>query len=295
MNFFPGFEQTNIELRETGINLRVGGSGDPVLLLHGYPQSHTMWRKVAPILADHFTIVVTDLRGYGDSGKPNSGKDHAGYSKRASAEDQREVMSQLGFSSFHLVGHDRGARVGHRLALDSPEFVEKFVSLDVVPTSEIFTSIDAQLAKAYFHWFLMLQPEPLAETLMQCNAEYYLRWIFNRWSSVEGAIEEDAINEYLRCFIKPGAIHAMCEDYRAVEIDMKHDREDKGRKVECPMLALWGADQNHHPGWPSMQLDVLEEWRKRANDVRGYAIDCGHFLPEEAPDETAKSILDFLK
>ena len=294
MIFFPGFQQRNIEVEQTNINFVIGGAGRPILLLHGYPQTHVMWRKITPILADHYTVVATDLRGYGDSGRPLSGKDHEGYGKRASARDQLQVMERLGFQTFHVIGHDRGARVGHRLALDYPNTVNQFVSLDVVPTTQIFEGMDAQLAKAYFHWFLMLQPEPFAETFIQNNAEYYLRWLIQRWSSRRGAIEEEVLLEYIRCFIQPGTIHAMCEDYRAVSIDMQHDREDKGRKLTCPMLALWGSGQNQHPGWPSMCLDVVEEWKKRAVNVEGHGIECGHFLPEEAPDETADNILNFL-
>lgn len=294
MSFFKNFENKTIRTKETDINVVMGGSGPPVLLLHGYPQSHLMWHKVAPMLVDKFTVIATDLRGYGDSGKPLAQKDHSSYSKRAFADDQVQVMNALGYGDFFLVGHDRGARVGHRLALDFPHAVRKFISLDVVPTTQIFESVDATSAKAYFHWFLMLQPEPLAETLIGGSAEFYLRWLLDRWCSLPGSIPEPIFQDYLRCFIKPNAVHCMCEDYRAVYLDMQHDQEDGDRKLKCPMLALWGAGQTQHPGWPSMHLDVVAEWEKRAETVDGWGIESGHFMPEEAPDQVSKAIVDFL-
>jgi len=294
MGFFEGFQYKVVQTSGTEINVAVGGSGFPVLLLHGYPQSHLMWHKVAPILAKNYTIIASDLRGYGDSGKPPAGEDHSGYSKRSSAMDQVEVMLELGYEKFHIVGHDRGARVGRRLALDYPSMVGKLISLDVVPTSQIFDSIDKSAAEAYFHWFLMMQPEPLAETLISNSAEFYLDWILKRWCSTPGSIPQKVFNEYLRCFLEPRAIHCMCEDYRAVIVDLEHDREDATNKLNCPVLALWGSRQTHRPGWPSMHLDVLVEWRKCADLVDGWSIDCGHFLPEEAPLETAGAIERFL-
>ena len=292
--FFEKFERRRLETTGTEINVVIGGAGPPVLLLHGYPQSHVMWHKMAPMFANSHTVIATDLRGYGESGKPPGGIDHAGFSKRASAEDQIQVMKQLGYDDFCLVGHDRGARVGHRLALDYPGAVRKFVSLDVIPTTQIFTSVDRATAEAYFHWFLMLQPEPLAETLIGNSPDFYLRWLLDRWSSTPGAILEEVYQEYLKSFTQPGAIHSMCEDYRAVNVDMRHDIEDGDKKIECPVLALWGSGQSQHPGWPSMHLDVVKEWKKCAHDVRGWGIDCGHFMPEEAPEATFAAIIDFL-
>ncbi len=291
---FEGFDRLRIETPDAAINLVRGGEGPPLLLLHGYPQTHVMWHRVAPALARHFTVVATDLRGYGDSGKPPSDPEHAAYAKRAMAGDQVHVMAALGFDRFHLVGHDRGARVGQRLALDHPECVETMVVLDVVATDEIFRNVDAGLAKAYFHWFMMLQPEPLAETLIGNSTEFYMRWLMGRWCTVPGAVTEEAFAEYLRCFNAPGAIHTACEDYRAAPLDILHNDADAERRLECPVLVLWGADQRQHPGWPSMSFDILETWRRRAVDVRGRGLPCGHFIPEEAPGETVAEILAFL-
>ena len=292
---FEGFERTSVETPGAAINLVRGGDGPPLLLLHGYPQTHVMWHKVAPELARHFTVVAPDLRGYGDSDKPAGGGDHAVYSKRAMAEDQVQVMAALGFGRFDVVGHDRGARVGHRLALDHAECVRRQVVLDVVATDEIFANVDARLATAYFHWFMMLQPEPLAETLIGNATEFYMRWLMDRWCTVPGAITEKAFAEYFRCFDTPEAIHAACEDYRAAALDIAHNEADRGRMLECPILVLWGGAQAQHPGWPSMSLDILETWRRRAVDVSGRGLPCGHFLPEEAPEETTAEILAFLR
>ncbi len=291
---FEGFRTTRIATSGAAINLRIGGAGRPVLLLHGYPQSHVMWHKVAPGLAQHFTVVAPDLRGYGDSSKPPSGADHGAYSKRAMARDQVEVMVKLGFPSFALVGHDRGARVGHRLALDHAGRVERFVVLDVVPTHKVFAHVDARLASAYFHWFLMLQPAPFAETLIGADPEFYLRWLVARWCATPGAITEAAMAEYLRCFEKPETIHATCEDYRALKLDLEHDEADLDAKLACPVLVLWGEAKKTHPGWPALSLDILASWRERAAEVRGRALGCGHFLPEEAPDETRAELISFL-
>jgi haloacetate dehalogenase len=292
---FKGFERARIETPGATINLLRGGDGPPLLLLHGYPQTHVMWHKVAPELARHFTVVAPDLRGYGDSDKPAGGGDHAAYSKRAMAEDQVRVMAALGFERFDVVGHDRGARVGHRLVLDHPDRVRRQVVLDVVATDEIFANVDARLATAYFHWFMMLQPEPLAETLIGNATEFYMRWLMGRWCTVPGAVTEEAFTEYFRCFNTPEAVHAACEDYRAAPLDIAHNEVDRGRMLECPILVLWGGAQTQHPGWPSMSLDILETWRRRATDVRGRGLACGHFLPEEAPEETTAEILAFLR
>ena len=292
---FEGFERTSVETPGAAINLVRGGDGPPLLLLHGYPQTHVMWHKVAPELARHFTVVAPDLRGYGDSARPPGGDDHVAYSKRAMAEDQVRVMAALGFERFDVVGHDRGARVGHRLALDHPDRVRRQVVLDVVATDEIFANVDARLATAYFHWFMMLQPEPLAETLIGNATEFYMRWLMGRWCTVPGAITEEAFAEYFRCFSAPGGIHSACEDYRAAGLDIAHNEADRGRMLECPIQVLWGGAQAQHPGWPSMSLDILETWRRRAVDVSGRGLPCGHFLPEEAPEETTAEILAFLR
>ena len=292
---FEDFTTAQIETSETTINLVHGGDGPPVLLLHGYPQTHVMWHMVAPILAERYTVVAPDLRGYGDSGKPVVGNDPEKYSKRRTAQDQLEVMTTLGHQSFHVIGHDRGARVGHRMALDAPERVCSFTTLDVAPSQAAFEAMDSSLAFAWFHWHLMRQPEPFPETLIGSNAEFYLDFLLERWTAVEGAITDGAYAEYLRCFSNPETIRASCADYRAIDVDLAHDAADRGRKLGCPVLALWGGNMAKRPGWQTGgQLDMLKVWQKRADDVRGRSIDCGHFLAEEAAVETATEILEFL-
>ena len=292
---FEDFTSARIETSETVINLVYGGSGDPVLLLHGYPQTHVMWHKVAPILAGRYTVIAPDLRGYGDSGKPAVDADPERYSKRRMAQDLLEVMSTLGHQSFHVVGHDRGARVGHRMALDAPEQVRSFTTLDVAPSQAAFEAMDSSLAFAWFHWHLMRQPEPFPETLIGSNAKFYLDFLLERWTAVEGAITDAAYAEYLRCFSDPETIRASCADYRAIDADLAHDKADRGRRLVCPVLALWGGNMAKRPGWQTGRgLDMLKVWQDRAEDVRGRAIDCGHFLAEESPEETAAEILKFL-
>lgn len=265
----------------------------PVLLLHGYPQTHAMWHPVAPRLAESFTVVATDLRGYGDSSKPPGGEDHAAYCKRAMAEDQVEVMRALGFDSFAVVGHDRGARVAHRMALDHPNLVTKLAVLDIIPTREVFATVDKDLATAYYHWFFFIQPYDLPETLIGADPGYYLRKKLGGWGTSLEALPPDALAEYERCFNDPRTIHASCEDYRAAaSIDLIHDEAaaEKGHMVECPLLALWGAR-----GVMERLYDVEGVWRKYARDVRGKPLDAGHFLAEERPEETARELLGFLK
>ena len=291
---FEGFDRTEIETSGTTINLVHGGDGPPVLLLHGYPQTHVMWHKVAVLLADHFTVVAPDLRGYGDSGKPPSDGDLSVYCKRTTAQDQVEVMAELGFQSYHVAGHDRGARVGHRMALDHPRRVKSFTSLDVVPSQAAFDSMDANLAFAWFHWHLMRQPSPLPETLISNSAKTYLDFLLESWTAVEGAITDEAYSEYLRCFSNPETIRGTCMDYRSIELDLQHDEADRGRKLTCPVLVLWAGNMAKRPGWQvGVRLNMLDTWRERATDVRGGPIDCGHFLPEEAPDEVTSQLLGF--
>ena len=291
---FEGFDRTEIETSGTTINLVHGGDGPPVLLLHGYPQTHVMWHKVAVLLADHFTVVAPDLRGYGDSGKPPSDGDLSVYCKRSMAQDQVDVMAELGFQSYHVAGHDRGARVGHRMALDHPRRVKSFTSLDVVPSQAAFDSMDADLAFAWFHWHLMRQPSPLPETLISNSAKTYLDFLLESWTAVEGAITDEAYSEYLRCFSNPETIRGTCMDYRSIELDLQHDEADRGRKLTCPMLVLWAGNMAKRPGWQvGARLNMLDTWRERATDVRGGPIDCGHFLPEEAPDEVTNQLLGF--
>ena len=291
---FEGFDRTEIETSGTTINLVHGGDGPPVLLLHGYPQTHVMWHKVAVLLANHFTVVAPDLRGYGDSGKPPSDGDLSVYCKRTTAQDQVEVMAELGFQSYHVAGHDRGARVGHRMALDHPKRVKSFTSLDVIPSQAAFDSMDANLAFAWFHWHLMRQPSPLPETLISNSAKTYLDFLLESWTAVEGAITDEAYSEYLRCFSNPETIRGTCMDYRSIELDLQHDEADRGRKLTCPVLVLWAGNMAKRPGWQvGVRLNMLDTWRERATDVRGGPIDCGHFLSEEAPDEVTDQLLGF--
>lgn len=286
-----GFEQIHIATSGADINLVHGGQGTPVLLLHGYPQTHIMWHRVAPLLAEHFTVVASDLRGYGDSSKPAGGTDHVGYSKRAMANDQAEAMEALGFERFAVVGHDRGARVGHRMALDYPDRVSRLAALDIIPTHKIFATVDKNLATAYYHWFFLSQPYDLPETLIGAAPTYYLRKKLGQWGTGLKTFAPEALAEYERCFNDPETIHASCEDYRAaMTIDLLHDEADLGRKVECPLLLLWGAK-----GAMERLYDVPGAWREYARNVRGRPVYAGHFLAEEKPEETAQELVSFLR
>ena len=285
-----GFEQLRIKTGGAEINLRRGGEGPPLLLLHGYPQTHVMWHKIAPRLAERFTVVLPDLRGYGDSAKPPGGEGHAAYSKRAMARDQAEVMDALGFEKFAVVGHDRGARVTHRLCLDHPERVTKAAVLDIAPTLTMYEGADMAFATAYYHWFFLIQPYDLPERLIGGDPDFYLEKKIGAWSRIAGCFDPEAVAEYKRCFRDPDTIHATCEDYRAAAgIDLEHDRADPDRGIACPLLVLWGAK-----GAIERSYDVLAVWRERAAEVSGRALPCGHFLPEEAPEETLAELLAFL-
>ncbi|MDP8940365.1 MAG: alpha/beta hydrolase [Actinomycetota bacterium] len=285
---FEGFEEQRIEVSGTSINLVRGGAGPPLLLMHGYPQTHVMWHKIAPRLAEDFTVVATDLRGYGDSSKPAGGEDHAGYSKRAMARDQVEAMDRLGFRNFNVAGHDRGGRVAHRMALDHAGRVKKLAVLDIAPTHTMYTTTDMEFARAYYHWFFLVQPYDLPERMIGADPEYYLRKKIGQWGGDEAAFTPEAVAEYLRCFT-PETIHASCEDYRAsASIDLAHDEEEPGRKLACPVLALWGEK-----GFIGKKYDVISTWREKADDVRGHSVPCGHFLPEEAPEEALQGLREF--
>jgi haloacetate dehalogenase len=287
---FEGFESRDIATRATSIRVRVGGSGPPLLLLHGYPQTHVMWHRVAPALAERHAVVCADLRGYGDSGRPASDAEHAAYGKRASAQDMVEVMAALGHERFMLAGHDRGGRVGHRLALDHPERLERLAVLDIVPTRTVFGATNQAIATGYYHWFFLIQPGGLPERLIGADPLFYLHWTLGRWGTGLEAFAPAALAEYERCFRDPGAIHASCEDYRAAaSIDLAHDEADRQQRIECPLLVLWGRR-----GLMERHFDVLATWRERAaGAVSGRALDCGHFLPEERPQETAQELLAF--
>jgi haloacetate dehalogenase len=262
-----------------------------LLLLHGYPQTHLMWHKVAPVLAERFTVVCPDLRGYGDSARPPSDPAHEVYCKRSNARDMVAVMRALGFERFLLAGHDRGGRVAHRLALDHPERLEKLAVLDIVPTRTLFRATNQAIAQGYYHWFFLAQPYDLPERLIGGDPVYYLHWMLGRWGTGLEHFAPAALAEYERCFRDPAVIHASCEDYRAAAtIDLEHDEADLAtKKIDCPLLALWGAR-----GLMERHFDVLATWRERAGgEVSGRALACGHFLPEELPEETAAELLAF--
>jgi haloacetate dehalogenase len=288
-DFFPGFAQRRIETAGASINLVTGGSGPPLLLLHGYPQTHVMWRKVAPRLAQDFTVVIPDLRGYGDSSKPPAGSDFAAYAKRALAQDQVEVMAALGHQRFAVAGHDRGARVTHRLLRDHPDRITRAASLDIVPTLYRFETIDQKAATGSWHWFFLIQGRGLPERLIGNDSEFFLRHMFGSLLRDQGAIEPAAFAEYLRCFANPETIRATCDEYRAgASIDLVHDRADLQAKVKAPMLILWGTHSGQGSGY-----DLLKVWRDHADEVSGHGIDSGHFIPEEKPDEVYAALKGF--
>ena len=288
---FEGFTPARIETAGAQIQFRSGGRGPPLLLLHGYPQTHAMWHKLAPALARHFTVICPDLRGYGDSSKPPSGEDHAGYSKRAMAADQAELMSKLGFERFQAVGHDRGARVLHRLCLDHPDRIERAALLDIIPTAEVFARTDKALATYYYHWFFLIQPHDLPERLIGGAPDFFLDRALRSWGGRAEVFTPEAVAEYRRCFRDPATIHATCEDYRAgASIDLEHDAADADRKVACPLLILWGEK-----GVVGRLYEPLAIWREKARHVEGAALPCGHFLPEEAPEETLTALHKFLR
>jgi haloacetate dehalogenase len=286
---FEGFRSSKIQTSGATINVVSGGQGPPLLLLHGAPESHVMWHKLAPRFAREFTVVAADLRGYGDSSKPADAENHASRSKRAMAQDQVEVMSRLGFEKFAVVGHDRGGRVAHRLALDHPDRVTRLAVLDIVPTHKLYHNVTREFATAYYHWFFLLQPAPFPETLIGNSVEFYMRNGLGRLQP--RAVTPAAFAEYLRCFRDPATVHAMCEDYRAgASIDLAHDDADLSRKIACPLLVLWAERRPMH-----RLFDVLATWRERASQVSGKPLPGGHFLPEEAPEETFAELRPFLR
>lgn len=290
MLFTSDFVKARIKTSGAEINLVHGGTGRPLLLLHGYPQTHVIWHEVAPRLARDFHVICPDLRGYGDSSKPPSAPDHSPYSKRAMAQDMVEVMEALGYSEFSVAGHDRGARVTHRMALDYPDKIQKACVMDIVPTYHMYKTTDQHFATGYYHWFFLIQPDGLPERMIGADPAYYLSEKMKRWSAPGTVFSDAAMAEYIRCFSQPDAIHASCEDYRAAaSIDLEHDEEDLNRKLECPLLVLWGAK-----GFVTRTYDVLGVWREHAKNVQGRALDCGHFLPEEAPAAVCEELLRFL-
>ena len=291
---FPGFSHHQIEVAKgLHISAMVGGQGPGLLLLHGHPQTLAIWHKVAPTLARHFTVVAADLRGYGDSSKPAGGPDHAAYAKRSMAQDQVSLMQQLGFARFAVLAHDRGARVAHRLGLDHAPSVSRMVLLDIAPTLAMYGQTTEAFARAYWHWFFLIQPQPLPERLIQADPAAYVTDVMGHRSAGLAPFDARALAEYQRCLALPGAAHGLCEDYRAsAGIDLVHDREDiaEGRRLEMPIQVLWGEH-----GVVQRCFEPLNAWQKVATQVSGEALPCGHYIAEEAPDALLAKALPFLQ
>lgn len=283
------FSQHDFLNGDIRIHYRIGGEGPPLLLLHGYPQNHYMWHAVADRLAQRFTVICPDLRGYGKSSKPRGLPDHSNYSKKEMALDMVELMSSLGFETFMAAGHDRGGRVLHRMALDHAERISKAAVLDIAPTLTMFEATDQTFATGYYHWFFLIQPDGLPEHLIGLDPAYYLLEKLKRWSGEGFVFDSKAVNHYLADFNNEETIHASCEDYRAAAtIDLEHDRSDSDRKILCPLLVLWGSK-----GFIHRNFDVLASWREKADTVEGFTLNCGHFLAEEAPSDLCEAFLDF--
>jgi haloacetate dehalogenase len=292
MDFFPGFSVESVQTSGTTIHVLRKGSGPALLLLHGYPETHLTWHKVAPKLAEHFSVIVPDLRGYGDSGKPQDGKRHENYSFRAMAQDQVEVMHHYGHEHFLVAAHDRGARVTHRLCLDHPERVEKACVMDIAPTLTMYEGTNQEFATKYMWWFFLIQPAPLPERMIGLDPGFYLQHMFAGLNKSPGSIAPELMSEYVRVFSHPAAIHASCEDFRAAaDIDLEMDKADDeaGRKIQCPLHVLWGGKGTVGSSW-----DVLASWREKcAASVTGRALDCGHFLQEESPRDLLAELYEF--
>ena len=290
---FPGFDQRSVDVGN-GVHIAatIGGSGPPLLLLHGHPQTRAIWHRVAAPLAQHHTVVAADLRGYGDSSKPAGSPDHGNYAKRVMAQDQVALMRHLGFDRFDVLAHDRGARAAHRLAMDFPDAVARLILLDIAPTLAMYEQTTEEFARSYWHWFFLIQPAPLPERLIEADPTAYIRDVMGRRSAGLAPFDPRALAEYQRCIALPGAAHGLCEDYRAsAGIDLAHDRADRdaGRMLEMPLLVLWAAQ-----GVVQRCFRPLDEWRRVARRVEGEALPCGHYMPEEAPDALMARVLPFL-
>lgn len=289
---FEGFRNVSTTVDGIRIHAVQAGHGPALLLLHGHPQTHAIWHKVAPVLAERFTVIAADLRGYGDSGKPPGAADHANYAKRRMALDQIELMRGLGHETFAVIGHDRGGRVAARMALDHPAAVTRLVTLDVAPTLAMYKNTSFAFARAYWHWFMLVRPAPFPETLIRADADLYLRQTIGARSAGLAPFTAQAYAEYLRCLSDPDTAHGICEDYRAsITIDLEHDRETLAsrQRIVCPFMALWGTQ-----GVIEQCFDPLTEWRPYAPDVQGEPLPCGHYIPEEAPELLLERILPFL-
>ena len=290
---FAGFHTEQRRVNGVQIAYRIGGSGPGLLLIHGHPQTHVIWHKVAEQLAEHFTVVAADLRGYGDSEKPEAVADHSTYSKREMARDSLALMNSLGFEQFSVLAHDRGARVAHRLALDHPQAVSRLVMLDIAPTLAMYAQTNEAFARAYWHWFFLIRPAPLPERLIEADPEQYLLSVMGSRSAGLQPFTAQALAEYVRCIQLPGSARGICEDYRAsAGIDLEHDRADiaAGRHLNLPVLVLWGAE-----GTVGRCFDPLAEWQKVATNVRGQALPSGHYIAEEVPQLLLEQVLPFLR
>ncbi|HEX7966623.1 MAG TPA: alpha/beta hydrolase [Stellaceae bacterium] len=289
---FEGFAERCISTGEAELFLRIGGEGPPLLLLHGYPQTHVAWHRVATILARRFTLILPDLRGYGRSLGPMPDADHQRYSKRAMAADMAALMTALGHERFRLAGHDRGARVGYRLCLDHPERVERFAPIDIIPTLDMWEGMNADKALASYHWTFLAAPAPVPERLIGAEPEFFIRHLLDRWAGRRDALDPWAVAAYVEQFREPSVIAATCADYRAgATVDRAHDAEDRrhGRRIACPVLLLWGRGY-----LSSKAASPLAVWRNWADDVREVALDCGHFVAEEKPEECAEALASFM-
>nr|8SDC_A Chain A, Alpha/beta hydrolase fold protein [Dechloromonas aromatica RCB]8SDC_B Chain B, Alpha/beta hydrolase fold protein [Dechloromonas aromatica RCB] len=291
--FDSSYVTRDVDVGATRIHVRVreNEGRPPLLLLHGYPETHAMWHKVASLLQDRFSLVLPDLRGYGDSGMPASQADAGNQSKRVMAQDMAELMTALGYQRFHVAAHDRGARVLHRLCLDHPGRIQTACIMDIAPTATTFALTNQALATSYFHWFFLIQAAPLPENMIAADPASWLKGCLSRWSmGNEEAFDPAVVSEYVRCFSNPEAIRCSCDDYRAAAgIDLQHDGEDAERRISCPLLVLWG-----NKGFVGRNYDVVALWREKALDVSGKGLPCGHFLPEELPNDVARELVEFI-
>lgn len=289
-DILSGFRWYDVDVGSTHIRTAIGGSGPPLLLLHGHPQNHLTWHRIVPDLMRDYTIIAPDLRGYGDSGKPPSDTRHLAYSKRAMASDQIAVMKAFGFDRFSMVGHDRGARVGYRLALDYPDALNHLVLLDIAPTAAMYEQTNAEFARRYFWWFFLIQPSDLPERMISADPDFFVNRHIAGQMKIEGAIDKRVLEDYRRCYRDPAMRHAVCEDYRAAaSIDLEYDAADAGRKITTPTLALWGS-----MGAVGELFDVMGCWRELVVDLRGKALPCGHSPQEEVPHLLIEELRAFL-
>ncbi|MDY0265106.1 MAG: alpha/beta hydrolase [Sulfurospirillum cavolei] len=294
--YFHGFENVHVEVEEDiMINTWVGGSGEEaILLLHGHPESYLIWRDIAPALAQKYRVVATDLRGYGDSSKPVGLEDHSNYSKRVMAQDNVRVMKKLGIAKFHLVGHDRGARVAHRLILDHPEKVSTCTLMDILPTYDMYEETNREFATKYWHWFFYIQKFPFPERALSVDPAFFIHFNLTNKVGPKAAkrFPKEVLDDYIRCYGNPACVHGICEDYRAsASIDLEHDKVDRDKRIKTPLLILWGTDGVVGKIW-----NVLEGWKQYADNVSGFAVpECGHFVPEEQPQICLEAIAAFFE